>query len=288
MRVLEKSLHKARLIIGKVLRKTSNLVMEKQYLYEVFKESCYAKGYLIDEYDDGLKIKIDNEHAVTLRNGSSDSEVFAQVFLSGEYSPAVHFLKNNGIDVKHIMDCGANIGISSVYFNSKFPGAAIYAVEPEPANYHCLEQNLSSLSGVKKINKAIWFEKCYLSFDRSFRDRKEWSVRVRTTENNEKADIQVEATTISDIISEFSIETIDLLKIDIEGAEKELFSKPEYLQFLQKTKVIVMEIHDEFNIRAHIHQMLRANNFLIFETNDTTIGFNLNYIKNNHSRPIDL
>ncbi|MBK8510782.1 MAG: FkbM family methyltransferase [Saprospiraceae bacterium] len=161
MKLLKQSLHNGLLIVGKILKKISDIVMKNQYRYEVFKESCFAKGYLINECGKSLKIKIDNERVVTLRTDSSDTEVFAQVFLSGEYLPAVKFLKYNGIDVKHIIDCGANIGISSVYFNCEFPTAVIYAVEPEPSNYYCLEQNLTSLSRFKKINKAIWYEKTF-------------------------------------------------------------------------------------------------------------------------------
>ncbi len=63
-----------------------------------------------------------------------------------------------------------------------------------------------------------------------------------------------------------SLKTIDILKIDIEGAETELFLEyPIIDQILINTKVVIIEIHDEFNIREKIYAVLKKNRFIIHE-----------------------
>ena len=75
-------------------------------------------------------------------------------------------------------------------------------------------------------------------------------------------------------------EIIDVLKIDIEGSEKQLFSDEVSANaFLSKTKYIAIEIHDELDCRAQIDKCLTLNNFDYFLINGLTIGVNRNLVK---------
>ena len=69
----------------------------------------------------------------------------------------------------------------------------------------------------------------------------------------------VEAISINDFLAQHQIDTIDLLKIDIEGAELPLFSRN--LDWLNKTKIIIVEIHERFNPGStkYITEMLKSN-----------------------------
>ncbi len=67
---------------------------------------------------------------------------------------------------------------------------------------------------------------------------------------------------------------VDLLKIDIEGAELELFSDAENVQFLANVKLITIEIHDEFECRMNIEDIIQSYGFLIFHSGELTIGIN--------------
>ena len=69
-----------------------------------------------------------------------------------------------------------------------------------------------------------------------------------------------------------------MLKVDIEGAEKEIFTDSTKCNFLDITKIIAIEIHDEFGIRDDIYKVLHQYGFLIFEANETTIGINKKFI----------
>ena len=64
------------------------------------------------------------------------------------------------------------------------------------------------------------------------------------------------------------------MKIDIEGAERFIFDNNNDLSFLKKTKIIAIEIHDEYNIREEIISILKENQFLLLESGELTIGIN--------------
>ena len=76
-----------------------------------------------------------------------------------------------------------------------------------------------------------------------------------------------------------SWDTIDILKLDIEGAERFVFEdKQEAGEFLAKVKFIVMEIHDEYPIREHIYSTMRECKFDFFEYGELTIGQNKSFL----------
>ena len=68
-------------------------------------------------------------------------------------------------------------------------------------------------------------------------------------------------------------ESIDLLKIDIEGAERFILTDKKTSDFLEKVKILALEIHDEFNIRSAIYDVLRQHQFTITNHGETTIAF---------------
>jgi hypothetical protein len=77
---------------------------------------------------------------------------------------------------------------------------------------------------------------------------------------------------IASLLNKYSLAEIDFIKMDVEGAEKAIFEKDADLSFLDKVKVLAIEIHDEFNIRNDIYEILRDYNFILFNTNETTIA----------------
>ena len=69
---------------------------------------------------------------------------------------------NSGI----ILDCGANIGISTLYFAINYPNYTVYAFEPDKIIFKLLSKNVqdNQLTNVILNNEAVWTEKCELSF----------------------------------------------------------------------------------------------------------------------------
>src|SRR5690349_11424561 len=92
---------------------------------------------------------------VHIRKGSTDFKVFKQVMAFGQYS---YTGQKGGLPVETIIDLGANVGLSAVYFKTKYPNAQVIAVEPEKKNYEQMIKNLSGFSNVYPLNNAIWYE----------------------------------------------------------------------------------------------------------------------------------
>lgn len=209
------------------------------------------------------------------RVNSSDQLVFKQVFVDKEYDCVFEIIKLYNLKVENIIDCGANIGLSSIYFKLEFPNSKICLIEPFIDNYNLLIENLIPYNNVKTILGAIWHKKTNLRIERSFRDKKEWAIQVE--ECFENSDLK--SFTINEIMSIMHFEVIDILKIDIEGAEKQLFDNEiSSLDFLDVTKVLVIEIHDEYNCRDMIYEILMKKKFRIKEFGELTVAINENFI----------
>ena len=204
---------------------------------------------------------------------SSDIDVLNQVFYHNEYEAVANAYKNAFQSASvNIIDAGANIGLTSLYFSTAFKNMNLISIEPEPQNFKLLEYNLKNNNVSAQLLKAgLWSKTTFLKIIRDFRDQKDWSFRVEETNNTEG----VYAVTINKLIRDNNWTAIDILKIDIEGSEKEVFtSKQANVDFLNKTKCIAMEIHDEFDCREHIYSVLENYGFEFFNSGELTIGIN--------------
>src|SRR5436309_569985 len=87
--------------------------------YRLWKGKLSKKDDVVGYNLKGLK------HTVFLRSNTSDHSAFWQIFIDKQYEYPIEFIPNT------IIDCGANIGLTSVYYANKYPQATIIAVEPE-------------------------------------------------------------------------------------------------------------------------------------------------------------
>jgi FkbM family methyltransferase len=146
-----------------------------------------------------------------------------------------------------IVDCGANIGASMIWFDTQYPGSHIVAVEPAPDNFSFLEHNSKGRNAVP-ILAAIGSSNgsAFLSDDIGK------GMGYRVVEH--PTDIPIRVLTVKDLISEYdpNIYTPFLLKVDIEGAEKDLFSGD--TSVIDSFPVIIMEPHDWLHPGAAISQ----------------------------------
>jgi hypothetical protein len=105
------------------------------------------------------------------------------------------------------------------------------------------------------------------------------SFQIVETTNPEEANSS--SVTLDEILTTNNWETIDVLKIDIEGAEKDLFEK-NYENWLPKTKIIMVETHDRMIPKCSYTVMKTINdfNFILYTTTEgTLIYYNLDFIK---------
>ncbi|MBC6112174.1 FkbM family methyltransferase [Pedobacter fastidiosus] len=237
-------------------------------------EKLYQINSKILKADHGFIVKNLNGISSFVRKKTSDSYVFKQIFLDQEYLPLLKLIEQNKISVNTILDCGANVGYTTTYLIKAFPTATIYCIEPDFENSNCIKQNikLNDLQNTTVINKGVWGKKAFLKITKDFRDGESWSFSL--VEVKEERDSDVTAITLSQLINQYNIQTIDILKIDIEGAERYLFENDEETAFfLSRTKCIAIEIHDEYESREMITSKLLKNGFKLQNSGELTMGY---------------
>jgi FkbM family methyltransferase len=173
-------------------------------------------------------------HPVFIRGGrSSDATVLYQIFCVKEYEPVTTLSS-----VSFILDAGANVGLASLFFLRRFPGAKILAVEPDPGNFKICEMNLERYRDRVILHLgAVWSSCCRLALVPC---ETEWGLAVRAAKPGEEAPI--EAFDIPSLLAIAGQKSVDLLKLDIEGSEAELFSSgaPQWLGAIRN---IIVEFH---------------------------------------------
>ena len=141
---------------------------------------------------------------------------------------------------KLILDCGGNIGCAAVYFAVKYPSAQIYSVEPEKDNFKMLKFNTALYDNIHPIKSALWNKETFIRVeDRGFGIQ--GFMTFETTADDPDA---FKTITVGKLLAESGFDEIDFLKVDIEGAEKEVFGAPDVDEWLSKVKVLVIELHD--------------------------------------------
>ena len=172
------------------------------------------------------------DREILLRPGDSDGLIFTQVIVDQQYNlPELP-------DTSVIVDCGANIGLSSLFFARKYPKATILAIEPEPQTYALMVRNTQHLPNIRPIHGAVWPRPASLSIIDPTRS---WA-SMRVSESGGAGTSGIEAVVLRDVVAEFG--KIDILKVDIEGSEKALFEDPACDEWLAHTRVIYCELHD--------------------------------------------
>jgi FkbM family methyltransferase len=225
--------------------------------------------YLL-KFEEGYSIKLrDNRH--------SDLLVYRQVFVEQQYKIILELLKQFQIDFCRIIDAGSNVGFTSLYFHLNLVNTKIVAIEPSPGNLDVLHENFKinrGAIGITVLDCALANDSD-LRFDNSnsFRDGLDWS--NRTVENKEGS---IKSVAIADILITEDWDVIDFLKIDVEGYEKELFSKKASLNYLNKVRIIAVEVHEEAMSIKDMVNILINYDFLVFNVGELTIGINKRFI----------
>jgi FkbM family methyltransferase len=172
---------------------------------------------------------------VVLRRQTTDLRCLEKVFIADEYrSPFA-------ISPNLIIDAGANVGMATLYFAYRYPDAHVVAIEPEAQNFEILKRNCEGLANVTLMKAALWPEVCKLGI--ANRGTEKWTFYV--TAQCEEVGGTVPGVTIEQILQGLRADRIDLLKLDVEGSELELFSNGA-ANWLDRVGVIVIELHDRY------------------------------------------
>lgn len=173
-------------------------------------------------------------HPFSIRNNPYDYATFEEVLLEETYNITVSFTPS------YIIDGGGNIGLTACYFATKYSNANIISIEPDAGNFDILQQNCSHYKNIKPLQCGIWKNNTHLKIEDTCTGNNAFTV----TETTEKTNTKINAVTIQHIMQEYALPHIDILKLDIEGSEKEVFESGAE-NWLPKTKVLMIELHDE-------------------------------------------
>lgn len=182
----------------------------------------------------------DYRFPIYARRGNSDFAIFKQIFLEEEYN----FKINN--QPNYIIDAGAHCGFAAIYFANKFDDhkCPIISIEPQESNYALLLLNTHNYDYVKKINKAVWSHSNGVYLGRSDDNYHSFQVNEKSYNNDTG---KVESVSLPEVIANLPSEGKGIFKIDIEGAEKEIF-KEVANSWLDRASVVFVEPHDRFGI----------------------------------------
>lgn len=132
-----------------------------------------------------------------------------------------------------IVDAGANIGMATLYFKRLFPRARVISIEPNPISLECLQKNAAALDGVEVVAAA-------LSADgRPLWLSGEHAMATVDTQQGSGA-VAVESRRLQSLVP--AEETIDILKLDVEGAELEVLQDAG-VDLLKRVDQLLAEIH---------------------------------------------
>ncbi|MEQ1762394.1 MAG: FkbM family methyltransferase [Pyrinomonadaceae bacterium] len=146
-----------------------------------------------------------------------------------------------------IIDCGANIGLSVVYFKELCPGAKIVAFEPDPAVFDLLKKNVleRSYTDVELVNEAVWVDNSILNFSA------EGALGGKVSDDKSKSElIAVQGKRLRDVLDR----DIDFLKLDIEGAEYAVLEDCKDL--LGNVRNLFVEYHCDPDEDQRLHNIL--------------------------------
>lgn len=249
-----------------------------QEIQDLFLHLIKVNGKCVSETKDSFLVRLANTNQdLKIRKApSSDLKVFGQVFTGFEYQKLMQlyeaFFKEQPFN---LIDAGANVGYTTALFHAQYPNIETVTIEPSSENFKMLQHNTASHKNqTTAIQGGLWSSNSYLKIVKDFRDQSDWAIRVEETD--EITDLQ--AFTMQTIMDKNALSEVAILKMDIEGAESEVFAVNADVTFLENIKCIAIEIHDEFECRSRIEEYLKSYGFTWQQVGELTIGFNTNFL----------
>jgi FkbM family methyltransferase len=141
-----------------------------------------------------------------------------------------------------IIDCGAHIGMSVLFFKLNYPGAQITAYEPDSGNYAIAKKNIDSwnFQDVDLVQKAIWTNNDHIQFQQ-LNDMGSNIVQNDVADETNSNVRKVDCVRLNDLLKNGA----DFVKLDIEGAEYEVIK--DCRENLSKVKNLFIEYHGNYD-----------------------------------------
>ena len=220
----------------KLLHKIRRFLARPAIAFPLSRLSCEAGGIA------RLRVRMGRKLAVMRFRAASrgDRAILRQVFRERQYSlgnrahaQALRALAESLGPRGLILDCGANIGASALWFSAFFPQARVVAVEPEAGNCALLARNMAHHPDFHLEAAAVSNKPGTLYLQRG----SDCGHRVES-----QGDVAVRVTTIPALLRQHKGQTPLICKIDIEGGEERLFTGN--CDWMDAFPLIIIELHD--------------------------------------------
>jgi FkbM family methyltransferase len=204
-----------------------------------------------------------------IRFWSSDAKCEKQVLSENEWSP-----NDFGTSVCWIIDAGANIGLRSIQFANFFPEATIIAIEPDDGNFKLLQKNAAPYKNIHCLQAGLWKSDAILQIVNP--KSQSWSFIVSevpslSTHHNIDTKSYIRGITVPTLMKEYSIETLDILKMDIEGSEKDVFEYSD--EWFYKVNCFFIEFHERYKPGAKevFYKRINIGGYQIIDNRDENV-----------------
>jgi FkbM family methyltransferase len=196
-----------------------------------------------------LRVREGGPDPLLFRPGTTDLKVLLDTFAHKYHLPPID-LRPDCV----IVDLGGNVGYTVVHLAFLYPKSRIIAVELDRDNIEIASQNTRfHQERCKLIHAAIWSADGQVQYGGSG----EWAFHVVEGHLDDKSNVrQAPARTIDSIFEECNLDTVHYLKMDIEGAEANVFQGP--MSWINHVQSIKIEVHPHYNPAATMENCMNA------------------------------
>jgi len=179
------------------------------------------------------------------RPGSSDPWMLYNHLMKprerDEYAPPRE-LALRAQDVATVLDIGANVGATALYFAQQYPNARIYAFEPAPDNFAVLARNIENCPRIRGFNFGLGAEDAALELFHSDNPQNFGGYSLHAAGSDTSKTTRIELRKVAAVLAELSLDSVDIVKIDTEGAEWDILTAfPE--RVLRTAAYVTGELH---------------------------------------------
>lgn len=179
------------------------------------------------------------------RPGSSDPWAIYNHLMKprrrAEYAPPRE-LAMSPSDIATVLDIGANVGVTALYFSQMFPNARIYAFEPAPDNFAVLQKNIANCERIRGFPYALGAADATLELYASDNPVNFGGYSLHPAGSDTTKKVRIPVRGVAAVLAELGLERVDVVKVDTEGAEWDILTAfPEEL--LSRVQLITGELH---------------------------------------------
>lgn len=169
--------------------------------------------------------------AIFIRPDTTDYHVVQEIFFEDAYAVV-------GGSPRLIIDAGGHIGAATLYLAMRFPRSRIVVIEPDERNFKLLERNTRDFPNVQRLRAGLWCDNSLLKINNP--EDSPWAFNLSAGDGG------IKGVTVPDIMRMSGESYVDVLKIDIEGAEVEVLKASE--PWIDQVGMLMVELHDRFRI----------------------------------------